>query len=71
MLLKDLEHCQHSSIFFQKAKKLGLYQAPQAAWGWLGRATPYVPTLIETVFAWRIFINLYFIGAPDRFTPTA
>ena len=33
MLLKDLEHFHHSSIFFQKTKKLGLYQPPQAARG--------------------------------------
>lgn len=31
--LKDLEQCDHSSLFLQKTKKLALYQPPQAARG--------------------------------------
>ena len=31
--LKDLEHYQHSSIFLKKAKKMALYQPPQATRG--------------------------------------
>jgi hypothetical protein len=74
MLLKDFEHFRHSFIFLQKGppkKNWAFISLHKLLGPWPGRVKSYVPTLIESAFAWRILMNVFYICAPDGFTPTA